>query len=122
MAEKQFQYRKKIGGFDHNFYRSLLQRQSDLLSNQRKITDFFYIHIAYLKKKKFEVYFETFSFFWAQKLISAKRHENKEKRLFFFVIRILLLIQISYYKLKIQKSTSPTVRVHGTSAVQYSVS
>jgi hypothetical protein len=37
-----------------------------------------------------------FSLFWAQKktLFRAGKHENKEKRLFFFGLRILLPIQI----------------------------
>jgi hypothetical protein len=35
----------------------------------------------------------NFSLFWAQKF-RAGRHENKEKRLFYFDLKILLQIQI----------------------------
>jgi hypothetical protein len=46
----------------------------------------------------------NFSLFWAKKtLFRAGRHENKEKRLFYFGLRILLPIQIQLLEIENKK-------------------
>jgi hypothetical protein len=50
----------------------------------------------------------TFFLFWAIKThFRAGGHENKEKRLRYFGLRILLPIQIQLLEIETQKTTSP---------------
>jgi hypothetical protein len=59
-------------------------------------------------KKSCGPYFCDFSLFWASKTDFRKgRHENKEKRLFYFGLRILLPIQIQL--LEIENPKNPKV-------------
>jgi hypothetical protein len=64
-------------------------------------------------KNLFGPYLVTFSLFWALKThFRIGRHVKKEKRLFYFCLRILLQSKFSSRKLKIQKiqkSTSPSM-------------
>jgi hypothetical protein len=60
------------------------------------------------KKKIVGPYLVTFSLFWAPKThFHVGRHENKEKRLFYFGLRIFLPIQIQLKEIENPKIDCP---------------
>ena len=94
-SPKTWQSPKFLRFLSITLFRRIFHNSTYDFRNPHKITDFLIPMKAYFEQKKFDPIKGILSFFWRQKspLLYYANSQNTEKCLFYFVLRILILIQ-----------------------------